>query len=89
MNEVNKPKIKTKRLTAIRDVLDTYSGTTQEEIKKYLYKQGIKASQSTLSRDLREIGAIKIPVNNGKAYYRLSSPAEEFGQTIFNYSINY
>lgn len=80
---------KLKRLAAIRDILNKNFGSNHEEIKDYLEEQGIKASQSTLSRDLREIGAVKIPINGGKACYRLSSQAGEFSRTISNYPINY
>ncbi len=80
---------KLKRLAAIRSILNKNYGSTHEKIKVYLGRQGIKASQSTLSRDLREIGAVKIPVNGGNACYRLSNPAGEFSRTISNYKINY
>jgi len=89
MNDIKKTSDKNKRQAAIREALNKNAGTTQEGIKDYLYNQGIKASQSTLSRDLREIGAVKIPVNGGKACYKLSAPVEDFMQTISNYSINY
>lgn len=59
-----------KRHEAIRNLIDSNSGSTQEEIKELLEKQGIFASQSTLSRDLREIGAVKVPVNTGRSVYR-------------------
>ena len=89
MNDIKKTSDKRKRQSAIREVLNTNAGTTQEGIKDYLYERGINASQSTLSRDLREIGAVKIHVNGGKACYKLSTSVEDFMQTISNYSINY
>ena len=87
MNNLKKTN-KLKRFAAIRNILNKNYGTTHEDIKEYLEGQGIKASQSTLSRDLREIGAVKIPIN-GKACYKLSSPVGEFSRTISNYAINY
>ena len=62
---------KRKRHEAIRAIIDSLDGSTQEEIKTRLKKQGIAASQSTLSRDLRELGAVKVPVNGEKSVYRL------------------
>jgi transcriptional regulator of arginine metabolism len=59
------------RQNTIRDILNSGSGTTHGEIIRHLGEKGIKASQSTLSRDLREMGVIKFPINGGKAYYRL------------------
>ena len=63
------------RQNTIRNILSSGSGTTHSEIIRYLGEKGIKASQSTLSRDLREMGVVKIPVNGGKAYYRLREPS--------------
>ncbi len=62
---------KGRRHAAIRAILETHSGSTQEEIKTLLEEQGIVASQSTLSRDLREMRAIKIPAEGGGAVYKL------------------
>ncbi len=62
---------KGRRHAAIRAILEEHSGSTQEEIKTLLESQGIIASQSTLSRDLREMGAIKIPMEGGGAVYKL------------------
>ena len=89
MNDIQKTSNKHARHAVIREILNTNASTTQEGIKDYLYNQGIKTSQSTLSRDLREIGAVKIPVNGGKTFYKLGAPLEELVQTISNYSIRY
>ena len=80
---------KQKRQVAIRNILNSKSGATHKEIIRYLDEKEIKASQSTLSRDLREMGVVKIPVNGGKAYYRLGGSVGQFSQTILNYSISY
>lgn len=62
---------KKRRHAEIRAILVNHQGSTQEEIKQFLENQGIVASQSTLSRDLREMGAVKIPMEGGGAVYRL------------------
>jgi len=59
------------RQEAIRRILVSRGGSTQDEIRMRLSKMGIGASQSSLSRDLREMGAVKVPVEGG-ALYRLS-----------------
>ena len=66
---------KQERHRAIRDLLAGGSGSSQEDVREYLMNQGIEASQATLSRDLREMGAVKIPRENGKAVYRLHEAA--------------
>ena len=62
---------KKERQEAIRRILVSRGGSTQDEIRMRLSKIGIEASQSSLSRDLREMGAVKVPVDGG-AVYRLS-----------------
>ena len=81
--------VKRQRQTAIRNILQKMSGTTHEDIKDFLDKVGIKASQATISRDLREMGIVKIPLNGSKAFYRLSGPVEEFSRKISNFPISY
>jgi transcriptional regulator of arginine metabolism len=87
--DIRKTTGKEKRQTAIRNILNNKLGTTHEEIKKYLNEKGIKASQSTLSRDLREMGIIKIPANEGKACYRFSESIGQLNRIISNYPVNY
>ncbi len=89
INDLKKTAGKYKRQAAIRNILNSKSGKTHKEIIRYLNEKEIKASQSTLSRDLREMGVVKIPVNGGKAYYRLGGSVGQFSQTILNYSISY
>ena len=62
---------KRRRQAAVRELLVGSTGSTQEQIKDELERHGIHASQSTLSRDLREMGAVKVHVENG-AVYKLS-----------------
>ena len=82
--------IKRRRQTAIRELLVSSSGSTQEQIKADLERQGIVASQSTLSRDLREMGAVKVPVEGG-ALYKIggSYNLHEIGNAMKAYAIDY
>ncbi|MCS4487929.1 arginine repressor [Streptococcus sciuri] len=59
---------------------------TQEEIKHYLQDDGISVTQATLSRDLREIGLLKLRNSDGKLYYSLSSQANlRLNPAIYSY----
>ncbi|HEM6306146.1 TPA: arginine repressor [Streptococcus suis] len=48
----------------------------QTDIQKGLESQGIVVTQTTLSRDLRELGVIKI-YENGRSFYSLAIEEEE------------
>ena len=86
---------KRKRHAAIRSIIGSNSGSTHEEIKVHLESQGIVASQSTLSRDLREMGAVKVPVDGGRSEYRLGDSVQTgyqsggMGQAMAEFSLGY
>jgi len=65
---------KSKRHQAIFEILEKEGGSTHEQIRALLDEMGIIASQSTLSRDLREMGAVKAHVA-GASVYQLPSTA--------------
>lgn len=59
---------------------------TQEEIKLHLHDEGIDVTQATLSRDLREIGLLKLRGKDGKLYYSLSETlGSTFSATVRSY----
>ncbi|MBN1294669.1 MAG: arginine repressor [Candidatus Latescibacteria bacterium] len=80
---------KKRRQAAIQKILTDSIGSSQEKIKTDLEHMGIVASQSTLSRDLREMGAVKIPVEDGGTVYRLGGQykLDEIGNAIKAFSI--
>ncbi len=47
---------------------------TQEELGEALKNKGVLVTQATLSRDIKELGLIKIPTPDG--YYRYSLPQD-------------
>jgi len=47
---------------------------TQEELGEALKNRGVMVTQATLSRDLKELGLVKIPTPEG--YYRYSLPQD-------------
>ena len=70
---------KIERQNRIKHLIQTGHIGTQEEIKNLLQKEGITVTQATLSRDLREIGLLKLRDASGKLYYSL---AEVVGATF-------
>ena len=59
---------------------------TQEEIKRYLQDDGISITQATLSRDLRELGLLKLRNSDGKLYYSLSTQTNpQLDPAIYSY----
>ncbi len=59
------------RIDALRKLLEEGAVGTQEEICDALEKKKFSVTQSTISRDLRRIGAIKVTGAGGHIVYRL------------------
>lgn len=51
---------------------------TQEDIKQLLERDNIYVTQATLSRDLREIGLLKLRNEDGKLYYSISETIRSY-----------
>jgi len=62
---------KKERLEKIRRFVTEYQIGTQEEIVEHLKEAGISATQATVSRDIKELGIVKIPLKNNKYIYEL------------------
>lgn len=65
---------KIERQNHIKQIIQAQHIGTQEDIKAFLQNDGINVTQATLSRDLREIGLLKLRDEKGKLYYSLSEP---------------
>jgi transcriptional regulator of arginine metabolism len=63
---------KTKRLLAIEKIISEENISSQEVLLKKLKGKGISCTQATLSRNLRQLGAGRIP--NGTGGYKYSLP---------------
>ena len=63
---------KTKRLLAIEKIITEENISSQEVLLKKLKGKGISCTQATLSRNLRQLGAGRIP--DGKGGYKYSLP---------------
>ncbi|MFQ5888931.1 MAG: arginine repressor [Gemmatimonadota bacterium] len=57
------------RLSAIRRLIAERRVRSQEELARLLTTLGIRVSQSTLSRDIRELGLVKRAARGEKSYY--------------------
>lgn len=62
---------KKERLEHIRTFVTEMEVSTQEEIVEYLRKLGGKVTQATVSRDMKELGLIKVPHRDKNVFYKL------------------
>ena len=62
---------KKERLEKIRRFVTEYQIGTQEEIVEHLREAGISATQATVSRDIKELGIVKIPLKDNTYIYEL------------------
>lgn len=72
------------RLQSLRRLLSAGENSTQEELRDDLEEEGFDVNQSTISRDLRKIGAIKTIDQKGRTVYRLTEGSSEknFGSSV-------
>lgn len=74
---------KTKRLPAIEKLVSEEIITSHDELLKKLKAKGIRCTQATLSRDLRQLGAGRI--SDGRGGYRYSLPGiQAESQSVIN-----
>jgi transcriptional regulator of arginine metabolism len=64
------------RHTCIREFLSERAIGTHEQLSKALYEKNIRVSQATLSKDLRELGVLRIPQIDGGFRYTIYSENE-------------
>lgn len=67
---------KTQRQFTIKDIIQRNIVSSQEELVSLLKKQGIEATQATLSRDLAELGVFRLRTQEGMRY-SITAPTEE------------
>ncbi|HVM51755.1 MAG TPA: arginine repressor [Acidimicrobiales bacterium] len=68
----NKPQ----RQHRIATLLTTHAVGSQPHLVELLEAEGIKATQATVSRDLEELGAVKVRVPGGETVYAIPEPHE-------------
>ncbi len=64
------------RLSALRRLLTQEKLSTQDELREELSSLDFEVTQSTISRDLRRIGAVKATDFSGRTVYRMPSDIE-------------
>jgi len=64
---------KRERQATIRSIIDAHPIEGQEELRKQLRQRGWDVTQSTLSRDLREMRVSRIPGPGGGSRYSITS----------------
>lgn len=67
--------MKSFRHQKIREIVENRVVQTQEELADILRNEGIEVTQATVSRDIKELMLIKVPVGNG--YYKYSFPPDQ------------
>lgn len=75
------------RLQALRNLLQKEGASTQEELREALERLDCEVTQSTISRDLRRLGATKMTDGHGRTIYRLIPevvPALPFSESFSN-----
>ena len=63
---------KSDRHQVIREIVTARAVASQEELRKQLLRRGWDVTQSTLSRDLRELRLARIPDEHGRVRYAFS-----------------
>jgi transcriptional regulator of arginine metabolism len=65
------------RFNVLRKLLESGKSSTQEELREVLEQKGFDVNQSTISRDLKKLNAIKGTDSKGRTVYRLSENSAE------------
>jgi transcriptional regulator of arginine metabolism len=74
---MSSPRTPAARRTRIIDVLSSRSIHSQEELRAVLADEGFTVTQATLSRDLVDLGAVKVANGDARSVYAL--PTEQTG----------
>lgn len=67
--------MKSKRQKKILELIQNMVISTQDELAEALRHEGVQVTQATVSRDIKELGLIKILV--GKDIYKYALPSEQ------------
>ncbi|MDP5273613.1 transcriptional regulator AhrC/ArgR [Chengkuizengella axinellae] len=67
--------MKGQRLIKIRELITNHDIETQEELVSSLKDAGFNVTQATVSRDIKELHLIKVPLNDGR--YKYAIPVEK------------
>ncbi len=76
--------MKNNRHMKILELINKYPITTQEELIDYLRADGYDVTQSTVSRDIKQLRLTKTLLPDGKYRYQASPSAEKGAKNNFN-----
>ena len=85
---------KRRRRDIIRELIATEAPSSQKALVEGLAARGIKVDQSTVSRDLREMGVVRLPGREGSLVYAFPGEqpgpanAEEFRRGLRDYAVD-
>ena len=69
--------MKPKRHSSILDLVRTARIPSQEVLRELLAERGFEVAQATLSRDIRELGLVKVPDEDGGSVYTVPAHITE------------
>ena len=72
------------RQSKILEIIKNFEIDTQEKLVEKLNSMGISATQATVSRDIRELGLVKVAGKNGRNCYAEAQPEKEKDLTRFS-----
>ncbi len=76
--------MKSTRHNKILELINKYPITTQEELIEYLRSDGYDVTQSTVSRDIKQLRLTKTLLPDGKYRYQASSSSEKGAKNNFH-----
>lgn len=74
--------MKPQRHAAILDVVRELRISSQEMLREALSARGFEVAQATLSRDIRELGLVKVPDEQGGAVYTVPADVSDPTPTL-------
>ncbi len=77
--------MKNARQMKILEIIETYPTETQEELAERLLENGIKATQATISRDIKELQLVKVARPDGKQVYAsIAQRGQNYDERVHN-----
>jgi transcriptional regulator of arginine metabolism len=73
---------KRERQNAILQLIGSHEVASQEELRRLLEAHGHVVTQATLSRDLRELGVVRAPTDEGSRYLLPEMVSDEAKSTL-------
>ncbi|HVZ77041.1 MAG TPA: arginine repressor [Gemmatimonadaceae bacterium] len=73
---------KAHRHAAILQLIAANTVASQEDLRHLLARRGISVTQATLSRDLRELGVVRVPGTDGARYALPETLGEDTGLSL-------